>query len=74
MDLPFNGFVPGRAPRLSDGTPVFTGPNTPPPGEFGQHRLFGTFAIVRVGAEGEFEPLVDRDVMMWLPVLLRRKG
>lgn len=70
--LPFNGFVPGRAPKLPPefhavGLPA----DAPDPGEFGVHVLLGNFALVRYG-EGDYEPLVDRDVMMWLPVLLRR--
>jgi hypothetical protein len=73
MGLPFNGYVPGRAPVPPPDIPVIHGVEGPPPGEFGAHRLRGNFALVRRGTGGnDYDPLTDLDVVMWLPVLLRR--
>lgn len=71
---PFNRLVPGRAANIDEKTfDVIVGPkDRPPPGEFGMHEMFGTFAIVRTNWDnGEFCSLVDRDVTMWLPALIR---
>jgi hypothetical protein len=74
QDLPFNGKVPGRAPRSPmEHVAFIVGPtNRPEPGQMGVHRLCGNFALVRVGLARDYESVTDVDVARWLPALIAR--